>query len=205
MHPQKFDHGHILAQDVFSLPEDVQTSYIALRDYMGPRGAKLLTDTIQQGLFVAPSDSLQHTKEAEASQAPKLTKEDAHIDWQHWTSDYVLRAQKAMGNLWSIWEYKGRGKNGEKSASQTLRIQWHDLRLYTGTADAGRHGTTAGVPFVHDHVGVIPTCDGKLLTTSSVTIEGRKKGWPGDAAKVVQYLIGLSDEAPTGETTPGLR
>lgn len=172
---------------------------------MGPRGAELLVDTIRQGQFVAPTKSLRDVEAVEASQARKLTKEDAHIDWQHWTSEYILRAQKAMGALWNIWEYQSRGKNNVDRSIQTLRIQWHDLHLYEADDDVTKHAHVPGTPTVHGHAGAILTCDGKLLTPRSVTIEGRKKGWPGDSVKVVQYLVGLVDESELGRSTSGLR
>lgn len=164
---------------------------------MAERGAKLLINNLRTGAFIPPYTALQKRSSNIASEAPKLTKEDAHIDWRTWTSDYVLRAQKAMGALWSVWTYAAVNKTNGKTEQKTLRIQWHDLSIRRGPEKSS--AAEPGRPLVDQHFGAVPTIDGMLLTPKAVTIEGRKKGWPGDSRKSMQYLLELSDEVQTTE------
>jgi len=130
-----------------------------------------------------------------ASEAPKLSKDDAHIDWQKWPSDYILRAQKAMDTLWSIWKYNTLDKESGKMETKSLRVQWHDLSIQQEDIPESSPGVKPGKPLVLEHFGAITTRDGKLLSPRSVTIEGRKKGWPGNSKKIVQYLLDISTKS----------
>ena len=192
MHPQKFDHGHILAQDVFELSNETSSSFPGLRAYMGERGAELLLDTLWKGSFIPPYQPIQGQVLTKASEAPKLTKQHAHIDWQNWSADTIMRAQKAMGTLWSIWPYEMTNKDTGAPEQKFLRIQWHDLRVQEGERSAEAATSRPGAPLILDENAAIVTNDGQLILPGSVTIEGKKKGWPGNSTKAIQYLQGLS-------------
>lgn len=189
LHPEKFDHGQIIAQDAFELAEDHISTYPVLRDYMAERGARLLLKALRERTFMQPSEAPANIVIPPASEAPKLTKEDAHIDWQTWSASYILRAQKAMGSLWSILPYEAVDKATGSTSPKTLRIQWHDFRLQDPQSAGTIHQQAAGIPL---ESGCIATCDGLLISPTSVTIEGRKRGWPGDAKKVMQHLLSLT-------------
>lgn len=194
LHPKKFDHGHLIAQDAFDLTNELSSSIPDLRNYMAERGAKLLVDSLRTGAFVPPYASLQRAVVTTASEAPKLSKEDAHINWQKWSSDYIIRAQKAMGTLWSNWQYNALDKASGKVKRKSLRIQWHDLSIEQRDVPEINAGFMPGRPVIQDGLGAILTSDGKLITPGSVTIEGRKRGWPGDSKKTMQYLLDISME-----------
>jgi len=192
LHPKKFDRGHVIAQDAFELSDDLRQSYTEFREHMAERGAKLLIDNLRTGAFIPPYAPADNRVIATASEAPKLSKEDAHVDWQKWSSDYILRAQKAMGTLWSVWKYDTLDKASGKVERKSLRIQWHDLSMQENESPDKNHDAKPGIPLVQQHLGAILTSDGKLLSPQSVTIEGRKKGWPGNSKKTMQYLLDIS-------------
>lgn len=168
---------------------------------MAERGAKLLVDSLRTGDFVLPYTPLQRTVVTTASEAPKLSKGDAHIDWQKWSSDYIMRAQKAMGTLWSSWQYATLDRASGKVERKSLRIQWHDLKIEQEDSSEINAAIMPGRPMVQERLGAILTSDGKLISPGSVTIEGRKRGWPGDSKKTMQYLLDISKtQQNTAET-----
>ena len=159
---------------------------------MGERGAKLLLDTLRKGSFIPPFQPVQDQVLTEPSEAPKLTKEHAHIDWHKWSAEFIMRAQKAMGTLWSVWPYEAVNRDTGATEQKSLRVQWHDLYIHDHERSANAGTFRPGVPMILDEKASIITHDGQLISPGSVTIEGKKKGWPGNAAKAIQFLQGLS-------------
>lgn len=207
LHPKHFDQGIILAQDHFDLPEDASTDINLLRQLMSHRAAELLVTNLRKGIFLPPMTAATQIIHRPQSHAPKITSEDAHIAWTEWSTDEILRAQAAIGPLWSNWSYKdAHGKH------QLLRIQWHELRNISTQCPPSAAGVPAIIPARTDaatseegprsQVGGVWTRDGHFLSPSCVTIAGRKKGWPGNAGRTVDYLWTL---AKTGSTEEEMR
>jgi len=167
---------------------------------MGERGAELLLDTLRKGSFIPPFQPVQNQALTEPSEAPKLTKEHAHIDWRTWSADYIMRAQKAMGTLWSIWPHEAIDKDTGAVEHKSLRIQWHDLHIHGDERSADVGTSRPGVPLILGDNASFITHDGQLISPGSVTIEGKKKGWPGNAAKAMQFLQGLSKSSSSGSS-----
>ncbi|KUJ15683.1 uncharacterized protein LY89DRAFT_647570 [Mollisia scopiformis] len=124
---QKFDYGIILAQRKVHIPRAASITYPELLDHMTPRAAQLLIDGMRDRVFIPPlinkgkgtyesrlpPDQLVH--------APKITKEDRHINWHRNDSlTRIDRRHRALGPLWSIL-YVGE--------NITKRFVFHDFEM----------------------------------------------------------------------------
>ncbi len=121
LHPEMLDHGTILAQRSFTLPNEGDCDLAQLLTYVAPRAADLLVDGLTRRLFDIslrePWIPLPETPLA-ASQAPKITPADACISWQIWSTKRILCTQRATATLWSILP---------PGMDKSRRIRWHGL------------------------------------------------------------------------------
>lgn len=110
MHPTKFDHGDVLAQGPGQgVPISNSTTPQQLLEILGPLGAEMLTEAIEQGIFVPPvRDILKRRPEPEdLAHAPKITPEDRRIDWETWDAEEIkLRDRVFGGRLWDTTTYE---------------------------------------------------------------------------------------------------
>lgn len=108
--------------------------------------------------------------------APKITPDDRHLDWDSWTAERILRAQRVIGPLWNNFQYPIAEK------LQTKRIIWAGgFSRFDGSFDIF---PKAGCPLVtglHSKSQSIKirTCDGQALLVGDVKLEGGKlaKSW----------------------------
>jgi methionyl-tRNA formyltransferase len=98
MDSKKFDHGKLLS----SVSHDIRPGSTPqdLIEQLGPLGADLLIQGINEGLFLDTGAHQQVSQCEQASYAPKITPEDRHVDWSSWTSDEILLRDWVLGRLW---------------------------------------------------------------------------------------------------------
>lgn len=111
LHPEKFDHGAILAQTPpLEIPNAAQCTYEELLDFITPKAAEILAQGIRNRLFL--SDPMCASSSTENGRplrhAPKITTQDRHIDWAKWTTEDFLRRDRVLGRLWSLSQPRGK-------------------------------------------------------------------------------------------------
>lgn len=134
-----FDHGAVLAQTPdkgIPIPENI--SLPDLTAQLADVGAELLVQGLREGVYIPPLKdvSLHAHREAELRHAPKLTKEQARIDWeagQKMDSEALERRLKGMVNVFgSVWTEAVDVSGREK------RVIFKDIRVGRGLDGSGR-------------------------------------------------------------------
>ena len=184
------------------LPERGECSLKVLQRHFAHHAPDLLIDSLRDAKFAHETWSVGTVRSAyqndiNITHARKVVPEDAHVDWQTWPAERVLRTQRAMGHVWSLVS--------EPGAVEAVRVQWHELTdmsymvgqthrqsvpsrpsgpqmvIFNGVTDAEEHTTNPEATLG------IRTCDGRLLSPKAVTIEGRKKR--ADVARALSKLL----------------
>lgn len=146
LHPERFDHGAILAQTPpLKIPDGPQCTYKELLDFVIPKAAEILVQGIRKRLFISdpnrpPSIPSAPESDRPLRHAPKITTRDRHIEWAKWTTEDLLRRDRVLGRLWSFCQAKGKPQTRiilEGFADVTPEVaesQWFDqLREAAGT------------------------------------------------------------------------
>lgn len=181
MHPSKFDHGLILDQTQkpgIAVPDGADVDSII--DMLGPVGAEMLRNNILEGTFVEPNSTLDtgSIDESGLVHAPKLTKEDAHIDWYKWPAFKILRGSRVF-QLWDTTTYRAcTGKNplrvkfdGPWRVLDQSRIRSEDFAYSRlGYPFACRIEGEKGWHFAFE------TADGEVVSPASASIESKEHG-----------------------------
>lgn len=122
LHPEKFDHGVVLAQDAFDVPNNGVCGVGDLLELVCARGARMMADALRNRTFgprlvgedekarssscsssSSSSDlSAPQAPPAKLRHAPKITKEDAHLDWTSWTAETIALRQRVLHPLWNF-------------------------------------------------------------------------------------------------------
>jgi methionyl-tRNA formyltransferase len=200
LHPNKFDHGNILAQTPFpGLKITPQSTPNQLIEKLGLEGAELLGEAVEQRIFVPPLDLLELSRTQineltngnGISHAPKITPEDRRIDWEHMTSAEILHRSHVLGGLWDTTVYQDLARRESPSLAEdnapAKRIKYHeilshnDINIPASFDKQAIDSLKAGTPFaVHDgkpgkrsRVGVT-TVDGFVII-QGCTLAGGKK------------------------------
>ncbi|KXT04203.1 hypothetical protein AC578_122 [Pseudocercospora eumusae] len=178
MHPTKFDHGIVLAQDECYVPADCTLQQLS--STLGQKGALLLRSAIETATFVEPEPAgiINSAQTEQLDHAPKITKEDSHIDWKTWTSDKVLR----YGRVLELWdETVHEACFGHKAARVKYHGPWRivDPKLISIVKTGSIPGPGQPIAFrehgrKETHLA-ISSADDKLVTPSSASIEGKKE------------------------------
>ncbi|CAL3967259.1 unnamed protein product [Diplocarpon coronariae] len=103
---KSFDHGLILAQKQFHIPDRTRITYPQLVDFVKPQAAELLVKGIRRRVFVPPLvEVCPYRVPAKLTAAPKIGSEDAKIDFHHRGVRYWAPAMhRALGRLWgNFW------------------------------------------------------------------------------------------------------
>ena len=189
LHPTKFDHGTVLAQTPYPGIKHNATTVPELVAFLAPMGADMLVRGIREGVYIPPFQDLAWRGEIDKSAAlrlaPKITSNDRHIQWHSWTAQEIMRRSKIIGPLWNYVTCKITGRQEQR------RIIWASgLRL--STENIGQV-TTRGRPimtgFQEKSQSIhITTCDGQVLTTDEVKIEGQGVTDFSHAAKQVDMV-----------------
>ena len=143
-----------------------------LADFLAPEGARLLIQGISDKLFI-PGHEVEGVQEVgEHMHAPKITKEDTHVDWKTWTATDVIRREHVLGPLWnwaSPWVNQGDSNVPEPLKRIIMQGIKEDLPCYDNRI-------RPGVPFVQQERSakrlLARTCDDKLLEISHIKVEG---------------------------------
>ncbi|KAJ5468607.1 hypothetical protein N7475_006359 [Penicillium sp. IBT 31633x] len=185
LHPKKFDHGLILSQTPapgFEIPNPESCTVRELVDFIAPKGAQMLVDTIEKGLFVPPVSIAAVEQAGELTHASKITPEDRHIDWANWTLTEISRRDRVIGPLWS------KALCSTNPADGPLKFQYKRI-IFTDTEEVDPpRGCNAfsilpGLPFTNASHPVEPkksrqlyvfTADGKVLRINRMKVEGEQ-------------------------------
>lgn len=181
MHPTKFDHGNILAQTPLpgiEIPEDASVD--SLIELLGSLGATMLQEGITKRLFLHPeqADSASDINEADLVHAPKITSEDAHVDWTTWPAGKVSRYGRLL-DLWDTTTY--RACTGKPPLRVKFGGPWRVLdSSKISSADLAYSRPCS--PFVcrvdgeRGYQFAIETVNGYLMSPRTASIETRKPG-----------------------------
>lgn len=148
---KQFDHGAILAQTPRpGIPVRPDAPLQEVIQDAAARGAELLVQGLRDGLHVPPHRTLEQQSAPPQGEplahAPKVTKADAQIDWDAWTSgqEFARRA-RVFGSVWT---------HAVNDAGHEKRILFLDVEpMGVGNA-GGARGFSGGeevmVEFAHD-------------------------------------------------------
>lgn len=184
MHPTKFDHGTVLSQQSIDIPDECSLEQLV--ETTGRMGASILRDAVENATFVGPGvvTPTENTEQIELVHAPKITKEDAHIDWQTWTSDKV----RQYGRVLELWDDTTHAAcYSAKPARVKYQGPWSKMSASELSNEGISHAVTGATPKPgrpiayrqHGQKGwrlAICAADGELVSPSSASIEGKKEG-----------------------------
>jgi len=135
---EAIDHGPILAQEEFIIPEDMKHEELHVK--LGEIGGELLVKTIPQ--WLAGKITPKEQEHAEATFTKKITKEDGRIDWSK-KPEYILKQIRAFypwPGTYTFWQGKNikilKGSKDTTPSSSVLGsvISWNDgFAIVTGT------------------------------------------------------------------------
>lgn len=191
MHPTRFDHGVVLSQTPApGTPISEDCTPKDLIDTLGPIGAELLCQGIEDGLFVDPKDDRAKNLEShELDHAPKITPADRHIDWKTWTADEIMLRDRVLGRLWDVETYRHCFDSGTKRVAfegPWLQEDAANVSITAlGSAVPGQVVLLSTVGSRMPKLGFL-TCDHQIIVPSAATIDGEKKGT--GIAAIVNHL-----------------
>lgn len=180
MHPTQFDKGMILAQTEYPGFEHSCSTVPELVDVVAPKGAEMLVQGLRDRVYVPPLKDLSlHLSKISgrlSRYAPKITRNDLHINWDTWTAERILLTQRLMmGSLWNEGEVLCSG-----GGIESRRIIWSQgFQLFSGPmnnlAEYGRpiiikDRRSKALPYLF-----VGTCDGYTLTTQGIKIAGKSE------------------------------
>lgn len=195
LHPEKFDHGRVLAQTKYPGMEHMCSTVPELLSLVAPKGAEMLIKGLRERVYVPPIEDVGSPMIEQFNQplrlAPKITPDDRHIDWVTWTAERILRTHRVLGPLWNITQTLHAGQVCEK------RIIWaagfrkleEPLNIFP---DPG-HPMITGL-FSSSQSLIVRTCDGHALLVDQVKIEGEGTDQSWHAIKR-SGMIGLPEDA----------
>lgn len=176
LHPTRFDQGARLLQTPppgIPIPDPNRIKPEELIPTLANLGAKMLIEGIRSKVFVPPlEDSGWYS--GIVDHAPKITKEDRHVDWQGWMADEILLRLRVLGDLWD-----------NVLLSNGKRLVLHDLEIVSSPELAQSDQTLRPGSLVKsfdatspEPVVLIVTCDEprKFLKIKTCTIEGQTRG-----------------------------
>lgn len=147
------DTGDVIATRAIDIADDWNAG--ELQDALAPLGAGLLLETldaIEPALAAALAQD-----DSRASYAPRLTKQQAEVDWRQ-PRDRLLREIRAY-NPWPV---------------SFTRLDGENLRLWRAAASDGPAGDPGEV-MAHDKSGVHVSCGDGLLRITELQFAGRKR------------------------------
>lgn len=189
MHPTKFDHGIVL-QQTKEIPIPTDSTPSQLLEQLGPLGAEILCQGIEEAIFVPPLRDVRAGVPAPAhvDLASKIKRKDREIDWNTWTAQDVFSRDRVLGDLWDRTTFElcqsprttfGLPQSRWSSAGKAKRITFHGpwMEAYGDVPwrPPGEPGLVLN-PFSKGRSLGIRTVDGHSIVPQSVTIEGKKKG-----------------------------
>lgn len=107
--PHKFDHGTILMQEGFPIPQASTINFNGLLDVVTPKAANLLVRGIKNRVFINPEANQAYRL------APKIKPVDRYIDFEEGLSISVDQKHRALGRLWCYTRTWWSGKNKKRT------------------------------------------------------------------------------------------
>ena len=161
------------------IPDPDTCTVQQLRDFLAPKGAELLIQSIRDRLFTQPNQKDNPTrdipKEEQLSCAPKIRTEDSHINWKSWTTDEILRRQRVLGPLWNMASSRTKPAHMDEEIITLKRIIMQDIKV---VPSPGVNLLQPGVPFLRkgdsDRKLLVRTCDENVLEIPQIKVEGRQ-------------------------------
>lgn len=193
--PKSFDHGIILAQRRYTIPNSHECTYEKLVSFITPKAADLLVQGIRERLFVPPLIDVRSptARDEDIKHAPtsKITANMKQIDWETWKMDEVDRRIRALGSLWTEVEYPNQKAKrwlfSEIEYPSGIRppltfSNWKELiTRHTGNVPE-IHFCTFNSPgnvvrrYVEDGDGIIiEMCDEGTMRVNCITTAGKEK------------------------------
>lgn len=176
LHAEKFDEGQILAQSEYPGFKHSCSNVPDLLATVAPKAAEMLVKGLRDLVYVPPMQEVGWPKTRGSIQpvrhAPKITREDSHIDWDTWPAERILRTHRVVGPLWNVIKAFKEGETLSK------RVIWSDgfkkfpdpIDVALGPGHAAVYGLQSGPRSV-----VIKTCDNNTLQVYNVKIEGARE------------------------------
>jgi len=197
LHPEKFDHGRILAQTQypgFGIPKSGKCTTAELLEFITPKAADLLVKGIRDRVF-DPSHqkdlgtSNENVKGRPVRHAPKITPEDRHIDFGSMTASSIATRDRTLGRLWSIVRFNNGSKKRvvfddvEAIPRPQKMIDFFESKNDTGDNFEGlnliRHdGEVNTVPMMKNPNGggiIVATTGSEAVRIGKATIDGKSK------------------------------
>ncbi|KAJ5157477.1 uncharacterized protein N7482_008577 [Penicillium canariense] len=186
LHHKDFDHGTILSQTPapgFDIPNSEFCTVPELTSLVSVKGAELLFDGIQNGLFVPPVKEagwLSADNNKNLIHAAKIKPEDRHVDWANWTLVDFNRRYRVLGNLWSKALVASNSADGALPFQQK-RVILTDVEEVDPPIGSDIFAIVPGLPFANAPHPVEPkknralyvlTKDGKALRINQMKVEG---------------------------------
>ncbi|KAF4761091.1 hypothetical protein HAV15_007059 [Penicillium sp. str.  len=166
LHSKHFDHGVILSQTPapgFEIPNPESCTVPELVDFVAPKGAEMLVESIEKRLFVPPIENAGAEQTGKLKHAPKITPQDRHINWANWTLAEINR-------------------HGPLSFQQK-RVILTDTEEVDPPEGCDSFSILPGLPFTNASHPVEPkksrqlyvfTADGKVLRINRMKVEGEQ-------------------------------
>jgi methionyl-tRNA formyltransferase len=103
---KSFDHGIMLAQKSFLIPNYNTCTYSELLKFISPQAAGILVEGIRDQLYAPPlvdiCQSISANLPSKLSYAPKISKKDHQLEWQKPDAfNSIPRKHRALGRMWS--------------------------------------------------------------------------------------------------------
>ncbi|KAF3034232.1 Methionyl-tRNA formyltransferase [Didymella heteroderae] len=170
LHPTKFDEGLVLKQtDAPGIRVADGETAVQLGERLGELGAQMLVDVLKEGRFIEPREAAGWYA-GRTDYAPKITKQDAFVDFDTMELGRILAVNRALGDVWC------RLPNGE-------RLVVHEV------ADAGRRSGDGPTGLSAGLGGTLlfrAKCGGEGVITSSTYPGGRKGHGNGKVIKMLK-------------------
>ncbi|KAB8230708.1 Methionyl-tRNA formyltransferase [Aspergillus alliaceus] len=185
---KNFDHGIILQQTPppgFEIQNPESCTVPDLLDIVAPKGAEILVDGIQKGLFVPPVEDAGWRLPEESESlihAAKIKPEDRHINWANWTWLDISRRTRVLGPLWSK-ALVANDASADLPSLQYRRVIFTEIEEVKPMKGSEAYAIVPGLPFVDGAHPVEPrqgkgvyvfTQDGKLLRINQMKVEGEQ-------------------------------
>lgn len=215
LHHQSFDHGVIVSQTPapgFNIPNPTYCTVPELLSLVAPKGAEMLVDSIDKGLYVPPikDEGWRSTEDtSELIHASKITPNDRHVNWAEWTSADITRRDRVIGPLWSNAICVNNGAN-EPRSFQEKRVIFTDTEETEPPFECQSFQKLPGLPFAdvshsdqpgNGHLYVF-TADGKVRRINRMKVEGEKDAAALPAARKARMLGEPAAQYENGQLIP---
>ncbi|KAI9711094.1 MAG: hypothetical protein M1812_007288 [Candelaria pacifica] len=185
LHPSQLDHGKILAQTAYPIPNPDTCTVSQLLEYVAPKGAEILIRGLREKIFIPPyneinpSEAPPQPQDPQIRKAPLISPESSHINWPTWPASEIVRRNQILGPLWTSATFltKDPGIKGVRGSSgftvpMVKRIIFDGISL-------GRETTDPRIPepglITVDFEGTeihLDTCDGRTVMIARAKLEG---------------------------------